>query len=605
MDFNAVFADDRQPHWVRKNHQVRIPKRWIAFDTEATARFENGTEIQEWSTGTAIRWRRDLKTGDHAESGTFDSPWDMWQWIADHCKPGTRTVAVAHNLGYDVRISNVFELLPKLGFELEWCNLDGNVSSMTWRSDHGTLVLADLWTWLPVPLSSVAPMVGTDKLIMPASNAPKWQWEKYCAHDTHIVYRAMSELLDYVDGNQLGNWQPTGAGMAYATWRHKFMSHKILVHDDIDAISAERSAMHTGRAEAWKHGTLRGDLWTEVDMRNAYVTIASEVELPARLKFKSGRISESQYRKLQQSYRVLAKCDITTDVECVPYYNGSRTIWPVGTFTSWLWDTEIDCAISEGATIRITESYCYAKAPILQDWAKWVLDSLTPDNEIDPATVRTWKKHSGRALIGRLSLRCPRWEHYGNNPMRETGISRTIDGDTGKERRMMHVGDKTFMETAKVEGGDSLPQVTGYIMAVCRVRLWEAMRTAGLDQVAHVDTDGLLVSRAGLAALTAAWGAELDARWKVKATYRKLVVHGPRNYRCDTLRKVSGVPRKADEIETNKFTGEKWHSLAYDMEHNEPGKVTISQGEWNVKTHDPRRVDAPGDQCATMPMRLG
>lgn len=601
---SLTVASDRKSHWIKRNHQCRVPKRWVAFDTEAYAEYVDGAEVQRWQMGAAVRWRTDLTTGDHAQMSTFDSPLALWQWVADFCRPGVRTVVVAHNLGYDVRIADVFNILPTLGFEIEWCNLDRNVSAMTWRGPKGTIVFADTWTWLPTDLHSIAPSVGLTKLRMPGAKAQRWQWEQYCLRDAEIVYRVMSDIIDYIKTNDLGNWQPTGAGMAYATWRHKFMSHNILVHDDIDALTAERAAMHTGRAEAWRHGRLEPDVWTEVDMRNAYVTIASECELPTKLKMQTGRLDGKQYGKLSSIFRVLAHCAITTDTPVVPHHTGTKTLWPVGTFQTWLWDTELDMAIECGATVKILKTYCYTKQPILQDWAKWVLGLIDKDNESASPVVRTWAKHCGRALIGRLSLRSPRWEIYGSNPTGHTGMTIEYDADTGKCHRLMSVGNRTLIETDRVEGRDSLPQVTGWIMAECRVRLWRAVRAAGESEVAHLDTDSLIVSRAGLRALRAAEQATWRSHWQAKGSWRRLIVYGPRNYRCGTLRKVAGVPRKATEVAPNEFVGEKWHGLSSDMMDGRVNRVTISPGEWQMTKSDPRRCDAPGVASRTVPYEV-
>ena len=84
--------------------------------------------------------------------------------------------------------------------------------------------------------------------------------------------------------------------------------------------------MHTGRAEAWRHGKLEYGVWTEVDMKNAYVSIASECDLPAKLKFTLGAISIEQYRKLSACYRLLCNCTVTTDQPIVPWHDGKRTL---------------------------------------------------------------------------------------------------------------------------------------------------------------------------------------------------------------------------------------------------------------------------------------
>lgn len=596
---------ERATHWIPRNHQCRIPKRWVVFDCEAKSRYEGDTEIQDWRMGAAIRWRFGLKRSDQAEKAVFNDAKSLWQWVVSHCRPGERTIALAHNLGYDVRVSEALEILPTLGFELVWCNLDRSVSAMTWRGEHGTLVLADTWTWLPVQLANIGADIGTAKLSMPSDNATRASWERYCLRDCEILYEAVSDLLGFIAANDCGNWQPTGAGMAYAIWRHKFMTHKILVHDNADAIEAERAAMHCGRSEAWRHGRLEPVVWSEVDMRNAYVQIASECDMPTKLKYKTGALTNGQYRKLANQYRILCRANIRTDIPLAPYHNGSKTLWPVGQFTSWLWDTEVNLLLDRGQHVSIEAAYIYTRAPILKGWADWILSLTDKDNDSVPSVVKTWAKHCGRALIGRISLRCPQWEVYGNNPDHMTGISYGVDTRTGRETRFMHIGNVTLAETERTEGRDSLPQVTGWIMAECRARLWRAMETAGEAQIAHVDTDALVVSDIGLRQLRGSLGAEFGRAWAVKGSWRRMIIYGPRNYRCGDLRKVSGVPRKATEVAPNEFTGERWSGVSTDLESGRIKEVTITQGHWDMTARDPRRRDSPRASTLTLPYEVG
>src|SRR5579859_770813 len=378
----------RAAHWIKGNHQVRIPKRWVAFDTEARTEKGNDEDIQSWASGAAVSWRRDLRSGDDRRSVTFDDPTALWSWVTDFCRPGVRTICVAHNLGYDIRISQILDILPSLGWSLDWCNLDRNVSSMTWRSDRGTLVFSDLFTWIPKPLFEIGNMLDLPKLKMPKDDAPRSQWDQYCLRDATIVHRAVTELIDYVDTNELGNWQPTGAGMAYSVWRHKFMTHKVLVHDETEVLETEREAMHTGRAEAWRHGSLTGDTWHEVDLRSAYTRIAAECELPCKYKFSTGPLSLSQYENLSGIYRVLCRARVCTTDPVVPFYTGERTIWPVGEFNTCLWDVEVNELLSHGQSVTILASHCYTKGKLLGDWATWALSVAGDDSGNTPRVVR-------------------------------------------------------------------------------------------------------------------------------------------------------------------------------------------------------------------------
>jgi hypothetical protein len=600
----TMSAQDRAAHWIAQNHQCRLPKRHVVFDTESRFSQSGLTETQRWRMGAGIRWRLGLQTGTHDESSVFDSPLELWQWVNDYCRKGERTVIWAHNMGHDVRISDALGLLPQFGFKLEWCNLDSNVSSMTWRSDHGTLVFADTWTWLPVALQNVGADIGMRKLSMPSDKADRAKWERYCMRDAEITALVVKTLCSYISDNQLGNWQPTGAGMAYAIWRHKFMGHKVLVHDNEHALNAERDAMHTGRAEAWRHGRLEPDIWTELDMRNAYVTIASECELPVKLKYRTGSITNAQYTKLCDTYRYLGYVRVSTNVPCVPYRHQGRTLWPVGNFETWLWDTEIALLLQESQSIKILDGYAYTKAPILQEWAQWILSLLDKSRDDVPSVIKTWAKHCGRALIGRISLRTPSWEYHGTNPGDYTGITRVTDTSTGQTARLMHVGDRTLIETARTEGRDSLPQVTGWIMAECRARLWRAMSDAGTTTLAHVDTDSLLVSSGGMRALRAAQGQNWARTWQAKGSWRRVIVYGPRNYRTDSLRKAAGVPRKADEVLPNVFKGERWSGVATDLEAGRHDSVTVVTSDWQIAKADPRRRDSAGIGTLTLPYEV-
>lgn len=596
---------ERTNHWIRHNHQNRIPSRWVAFDTEARKEQRRDGETQTWRVGCAVRWRTDLKTGNQATFDWFKTPEDLWQWVTAFCKPKSRTVVWAHNLGYDIRIAQAMDILPKLGWRLDWCNLGSQVSTMTWRSDQGTLTFADLTAWLPMPLDEVGKLMGETKGRMPLPSAPMKEWRAYCMQDVTILYKAVCELLDFVDKEDLGNWQPTGAGMAFATWRHKFLKHKVLVHNDMNAIAAERAAMHTGRAEAWRHGTLRGDHWTELDLRQAYVHIARDTELPTKLKWHTAGLTLRQYRELRAGFCVLVRCTVRTAVPSVPCHVGGRTIWPIGEFTTWLWDCEFDMAVDSAESTVIHESYVYTRAPLLREWATWVLEVQNRDDTQASAVVRRYVKHSGRTLIGRLALRTAQWAVWGSNPEDESGISYIVDSETGQVNRLMHVGDQTLVEEARVEGQDSLPQITGYIMAVCRVWLWGAMQVAGLDNVAHVDTDSLLINSRGLVAVRQFYGDGFNRRWQPKGTYRVLTVYGPRNYRAGSERKTAGIPKRALELEPNKFTGESWSSMAGDMAVGRNGSVTITRREWEMATKDPRRLDAPGAGTGTVPIVVG
>jgi hypothetical protein len=288
----------------------------------------------------------------------------------------------------------------------------------------------------------------------------------------------------------------------------------------------------------------------------------------------------------------------------VPVYHKGRTIWPAGHFSTWLWDCELDAALESGAEATIREAYVYTRAPVLSEWASWVLEIQQREQDSVSPVVQRYVKHSGRTLIGRIALRTAQWAVWGTNPENETGISYIVDEETGVVNRLMHVGDRTMIEEARVEGQDSLPQITGYIMAASRCRLWEAMGVAGFDNIAHVDTDSILANGDGVRRLRDHYGASFEDIWQPKGTYRCLTVYGPRNYRADGVRKAAGIPGRAVEPEPNKFKGETWSSMAGDLSAGSTGSVTVMFKSWEMTKKDPRRNNAPGGRGRTVPRVL-
>ncbi len=330
----------RVAHWIRFNEQERRPPRWIVADSE-----------EEW-----------LHTTDRA---------DFWPWVAEHCSHGRRTVLWFHNASYDLRILAAFAELPALGFELDWCNLDRDVSVATFRGKRGTLVIADTWTWLAKPLEQVGAMVGVPKPRLPREDDSDAAWLARCEADVRITKAAVDELLAFAEQQHLGNWQPSGAGMGYATWRHKFLHHKVLVHDDKPAIDAEREAMHAGRAEAWWHGKVPKGPFSEFDMHMAYCRIAAECDVPIRLYAHDPKPSKKVHDWAMEHWGILARVTVRTQTPVVPCHHDGRVIWPVGEFDTVLWQPELELLRAAGGSYKVHDQWRYDMAPALKDWAQW------------------------------------------------------------------------------------------------------------------------------------------------------------------------------------------------------------------------------------------
>jgi hypothetical protein len=602
-------ADNRYPgrtcHWIKPNATERIPLRWIVADTETRAVRDGKAEVQTLRCWDAVRWRTDLKTGEHRELAAGTDAGAFWAWVLDWCYTHGRTVLWFHHAGFDLAILDAFTWLPKLGCELAWCNMDRDVSVATWRTPGGTLVIADTYTWTNCALAELAPMVDIVKPPLPAGSDGLDRWHHRCLSDVLITEAVVRDLLAFIRIQHLGNWQPSGAGMGHTAWRHRFYDHKVLVHDDADALAAERDAMHAGRAEAWWHGRAAGGPFTEWDMTMSYTTIARDCLLPAKLWAHDRRPTRTVHRWALQHFRVLARVVVDTDRPVVPARLGGRVTWPCGRFETTLWDCELELLLEAGGHYRVLEQWRYTRKPVLAGWAAWSISMARDDTPGVSLVARQWVKHQARATIGRMGLRTASWEPYAANWLPGyTGLSLlTENGSTA--RRMMHIGGHVWAESSRAETQQSVPQITSWIMAEARCRLWRAAQAAGEANVLHVDTDSIITTRAGTDAMLAATAAGLPGAWRPKRTWKTLQVIGPRHYFAPGRRQVPGVPLRARHDGKGKYTGQIWESLATALTDGRTGQVRTLEREWEPKRVDHRRPYAGEKDAPAVPMAVG
>lgn len=592
MAAQSVFQEGRKPHWLKPNHASRSPHRWVVIDSETHRERDARGEVQRFRLAVGKRWTDEGRVIRNEEQCVADTPEELWKWVSDFTRKGKRTVLWAHNLDFDVQVTRAFEILPQLGWDLEWSNLDAQVSMVTWRREGCTLAMTDTYTWCPKPLAELGKLLRIVKPDLPDEDDSREAWVTRCTADVDITTEVVRTLVDYVRDADLGNMQMSGAGMGHSMWRHKYLEHKIMVHADPSAIEAERTAMHTGRAEAWRHGTYNGQKLYEWDLKNAYTRIAANEELPYKLIGYRATPDMDWLAEWRDRWRVLYHVNVSTEVPVVPAVHEERRVWPVGQFETVLWDCELDLAVKEGAEIEVLGVWCYLKAPIMQKWANHTLDVLDNDPPSIPAIVKVWYKHQARATIGRCGMRYTNWLLAGPDHIGITGFSVATDLHDGRTFRQLHLGGKLWEEDSRTEGRDSLPQVPSWVAARCRVTLWEAMRHVGLDDVWYVDTDSILVDDVGHARMQALAQEQPALGWRVKGIHQYAEIHGPRQIVIDNVPRIAGMPKKARRTGSDTWEGEVWQRMGGALERGDITTARVLDQQWLMQWEDRRRTHA-------------
>lgn len=579
-------------YWIPENRSTRIPRAHICLDSEAVVTESPGGEVHTFRVAVTSLDKRSRKSDDWLPTliAVHEDLEALWDWVTVHTKPKERTVLVAHNLGYDLRVCDAFTRLPARGWVLEHFSLAPGATWLTWKRAGATLQMVDSMTWLPTSLANIGTAIGRRKASLPRTTDHNELWVDRCTQDVVILRDAWLRIIEWLRAEDLGNFRPTGAGQSWSAWRHKHLTHKVLVHDNELVKTVERRAVWTGRAEAWRFGRQTQGPFTEWDFSCAYARIAQRCSVPTRLIGEMSNASVAKVSRSIKSYGVLVDCEVSTSEPVVPTEKDGRIVWPVGRFDTTIWDNEYELALRHGAELRVKRAWVYERAPALRQWADWVLERVeAAPGGVDPV-VRAVCKHWCRALIGRFGTRFSEWEALGD----ALGVGASLRdvahvGDVAKGQEL-EVGGLSWSSGAMVDHRLAAPQVMGWIVAQCRVDLWEAMNASGLSNVLYVDTDSLIVTPGGDRRLSELGLPGL----RRKSRYQSLDIVGTRRLVQDRQLKAAGVPRESVRVSRRVWSGEAWESLSGSLKSGSAGEVRVVERRTVLRDRDTRRRRLPG-----------
>lgn len=585
-------------HYLRHNLQNRQPRRHIFLDTEADVTYDpdHSQQEQSWRLGVARYVDADPRRKAPAVTDVdYRGLGPLWRDVSAFTRRGSRTLLWAHNLAYDLRISQGLIALPQLGWSLEAIVLDGQSCWARFKMDDRTLIMCDFTSWASIPLARIGGLINLPQVLFPADATDERSLFERCRRDVEILSEAVMSTLQWVESNDMGNLQITGTGQAWNCFRHRFLNERILVHDHPVARMMERKAIWTGRTEAFRHGRITTPTW-EYDLPRAYATIARDVTLPTVWQGWLPRLSVEKFKALTSTRSMLSDCVIETTKPIVPSFrNGGGIFWPVGKFRSTLWDCEISALLQHdsGARVRLYRTQVYTRTPCLRDWAAWILARLAPlaegDAHPDTPLQRVILKQWSRSLIGRFALQYRSWEPMGTADTSDLWVSELTGPGVGSNGQLMQVGHDILELGKLTESENSLPQLTGYITAMCRVRLYDLMCSAGHANVLYTDTDSLIVNAAGRRNLEARIAADGAYGLVLKHEIDDLDLQGPRQLTVNGERRFSGVPKKAQPAGNGEVLGEVWEGLGEALRNGRSGKVLVHERKFELKGQRDRR----------------
>lgn len=514
---------------IKPNHCSYRPRRIIFFDTETRPLIDPNDSSRVYNilrVGNAVFGRYSNGELTHRRDCTFYEPAGFWSFVAEQQSPRDTLWIVAHNLLFDLRIVRFDELFMQSDYLVDSPRAKrteqrgkGVVSAgrplavlddppviigMRHRLTGSRLVCVDSFNWHKYSIAKLGEMISVPKLTMPTDDADEWQWLRYCRRDVEILEKTFCLLLKWCDDNKYGMFRYSAAGQAMSAYRHRFMHHKIITHDDAQVKQLERKSYFGGRSDVFRCGNYSGN-FHQLDVNSLYPSVMRNNLFPTKLSRWEVRAEFLQLAPAINFANSIMEVVVNSPIERFPVRHNDRPIYAVGSFRCVLAGPELQRAISSGYVSHYGTWAEYEVAPIFDDYVKhfWGLrQQYKRDNNV---VMDSLAKMMLNTLYGKFGQLAPEWQDVPDKIAEEpwfTWAAYDCQNDQVIEYRSIgwHVQKKVNRE----ESSRSFPAISSFVTAYGRERMRQLRQTAGENNVWYQAVDSLIVNQIGNDKLQAA-----------------------------------------------------------------------------------------------------
>lgn len=482
-----------------------------------------------------------------------------------------------HNIGFDLRVINLFHYLHDLGFSSKPPIINERAFIWTASVPNHKLTVLDTANFAVHSVKQLGKDMGYSKIDVNFTQVSDNELMTYCIRDTEIVEKFVCSYIKFIRENDLGNFKTTLASQALLAWRHRFMTAKVILHSNKTAIDAERDSYHGGRVECFHIGVLPKQLYYNLDINSMYPFIMSTMKLPFRLENISNenRIKTLHYW-VQKRY-VIAKVIVETNTPCYPVYFNKRLVFPVGKFAVTLHNEEIKQALLHNEIKYIEKVYIYNSGILFKDYVDFFY------------SVKVSSKLNGNSsweFIAKILLNAL----YGK--FGQTYVSRVITdiADTNQIWRLPYSipenksrgqyvcwYDKLMFEQKQGETSHSFPAIAGSITAYARMLLWSYIERAQLHNVYYADTDSLIVNESGYRNLLPYISSTQLGMLKLVSQSEYLEIRGCKDYQFGEEDKTKGKRKDAIVLSPNSWEQSQFEGILQWMNKGAAGGPVVTQ----------------------------
>lgn len=497
-------------HILSENKKCERPRNFIFVDTETIsedAGIKNNEILERavlklgWACYTEIREinGKEIIKDEWVE---FKKPEEFWNFVNSVSRAKKKIYIYAHNWNFDFFSLNSIDNIARLGWELKSKCVENGIFILKFQKENTSYVITDTGNYIKDKLENIGKEYGIEKLKIDFNKTDEKSLSIYCRRDVEIIRKFIIEYRKFIFENDLGNFKLTLASQAFSGFRHRFMKHKIFIHSNEKVTVLERESYHGGRSEAFFIGKLPNEPLFMLDVNSMYPKILHDEELPIKLEkyYKSCSVQYLNFTINSERNSVIAECEIETKENVFPKIQNKKLIFPIGKFKTVLTTPEIKYALENKLIKKVYRIAIYRNAVIAKDYIDFFYEMKKKAktlNETDLVKYNMSKRFMN-LLYGKFGQMSTEEKITGKCEENDFKSESCINLETGKRTNRLYLSGKIYEKTGeKLESFDSFPAIASHVTAGARMRLWNFMKIAGLNNVLYCDTDSLLLFQEG------------------------------------------------------------------------------------------------------------
>lgn len=575
---------------IKRNHSNALPRRIIAYNVETESiqsvvnerRFSHTFKIGHVMTGVC---RRDgIEQIKHYR---INCPDEFWTMLAKLTAPNHTTWIVSYKALEDMVYTGLTYQFEQAKVVIDWprstrqretnlddephcqglCVLENPPTILACRciESSGRFVIVDSCNWFTLPFTDLAKGCGMERLPEPKETDSMEDWWQRCKRDCEITFMSFAELMRWVKTENMGMFRYTAAAQSMAAFRHRFMNHDILVHDNPKVKALERRGYYGGRTEVFRLGTI-SETCHQLDVNSLFPSVMYDSFVPFLLHRSEFVPCYSDTLPHINWADSIAEVELQTAAANFPERTAKLTIYPTGYFRTVLAGAELEHAFNAGYVKAVRSWAEYKTAILFRDYVETLWRMRQGYKSTGNLLYDLFTKRLLNSLYGKFGQKGPKWVNV-NNTMAALPWSRWTEGDglTGQRVEFRSVGWQVQRQTDNEEIEGSFVAISAFITAAARRRMDWLRWIAEPKNVYYQGVDSLIVNNDGFARLNDyGYVSETDlGKLRLQLSFNTGEIYGCNDYVLGTKTVVSGRSLDWELSETGSILQRKMASVAH------------------------------------------